>query len=86
MNIKLPIEYTVKIECKHCLGIIDTKILIQDMELVNSYERDMGTECQYDFTGEVTCSHCKHNFEVDGQVWEYPEGDISSILLVQNNL
>ncbi|MDW2886658.1 hypothetical protein [Exiguobacterium artemiae] len=60
--------------CPKCGEKFTESFELQDLEPVSWDERGMGTETQYDFSGEVTCPECKHEIVISGEAWEYPEG------------
>lgn len=82
MSISLPIKYDIKVECPECSETINDEIKIEHLEFASCDEREMGVESQYDFTVEVQCQHCKACFEVNGEVWEYPEGAVNLVQIV----
>ncbi|MEW4286729.1 hypothetical protein [Priestia koreensis] len=77
MSIQTPIKYSYAVTCPECEEEFEATILIEDLEHVSSDERNMGTENQYEFTAEVMCPECKHQWDVKGELWEYPEGVIN---------
>lgn len=93
MSIQLPISKDFDVVCPKCEEIaveeleeveeVSVTVLIQDIEYASSDERGMGTETQYDFVSDVQCPNCKHEWEVKGEVWEYPEGAINLIQLTK---
>ncbi len=82
MSIKLPIKHNIEIECEQCSETIYDTILIEDIEFESSDERGMGTETQYSFIQEIKCPYCGHQIEINGEVWEYPEGTVNLIQLL----
>lgn len=81
MTIELPIKEDVILSCSNCEEEVSVDVLIQDLEYASSDERPMGTEYQYDFTSEVQCPNCNYKWEVEGDIWEYPEGAVNLIEL-----
>lgn len=81
MPINLPIIKAFELSCPNCEDEVLVDVSIQDVEYASSDERGMGIETQYDFISEVQCPTCKHEWEVEGDVWEYPEGAVNLIEL-----
>ena len=81
MIMQLPIRKNLEVLCPKCEEEVSVDVLIQDLEYASSNERGMGTETQYDFVSEVHCPNCKHEWEVEGDVWEYPEGALNLVEL-----
>jgi C4-type Zn-finger protein len=79
MSLELPISHSAEIECPKCNNTSNQNFEIHDLEFESSYERGMGAENEYSFTAEVTCPVCKKDIEINGEVWEYPEGDVNLI-------
>ncbi|MGG0122149.1 hypothetical protein [Bacillus paranthracis] len=79
MSMELPITNIISFTCPKCNLEFSAATLIQDLEHVSSDERGMGTENQYDFITQVQCTNCKHEWDAEGELWEYPFGVINSI-------
>lgn len=76
---QLPITDFSDVTCPKCDDEFSTSITIQDLEHVGSDERSMGTENQYDFFAPVQCPNCKHEWDLEGELWEYPVGAVNLI-------
>ena len=63
--------------CPECGTQFRKEAEINDLDAVYSEERSMGPETQYDFMVTTSCPNCKREFEVQGEVWEYPVGDFT---------
>lgn len=81
MPLNLSEKQIAKTECPNCNQEVIVEFLIQDLEAISYDERGMGNETEYEFWEEVKCPICIRNFEIDGSVWEYPEGVIDLIKL-----
>ncbi|MDA1919825.1 hypothetical protein COJ57_26555 [Bacillus cereus] len=84
MSIETPITKTLKFTCPACGYSFEESVEIINLEESGVDDRSMGTEYQYDFRVDVTCRSvegCKHSWEQEGEVWEYPEGEINLIQL-----
>lgn len=79
MSLRTPINHSCTSECPHCYHEDNYSFSIENLEYASSAEREMGTEIQYDFTVEVPCMNCGKDFEICGEVWEYPEGAVNLI-------
>lgn len=68
------IMFTHTITCPHCnrSNTIDfTDYVVSS----SSEERNMGAETQYDIEAEdLVCDKCGKSFDVNGSIFEYPEG------------
>ncbi|MFS0577446.1 hypothetical protein AB1K83_17665 [Sporosarcina sp. 179-K 3D1 HS] len=76
---ELPIKKVVSFTCPNCNEKFSASAVIQDLEHVSSAERGMGTENQYDFSTQVQCTNCKHGWDAEGELWEYPSDTINLI-------
>ncbi|KAB2459150.1 hypothetical protein F8160_00575 [Bacillus sp. CH126_4D] len=83
MSVETPITKTLKFTCPACGHSFEESIEIINLEESGSDDRGMGTEYQYDFRVDVTCpvEECKHSWEQEGEVWEYPVGSVNLIQL-----
>lgn len=79
MSIKLPINHSEEIKCTKCFKKSAQTIKIEDFTSEESYERGMGEEVQHSFEVQVTCPYCGKDFDVSGDVWEYPVDKINLI-------
>lgn len=81
MSIQTPFITSVDVTCPNseCEESFTEKIKINDLEYASSEERQMGSEIQYDFFSKVTCPFCNNTFEIEGEVWEYPEGALNQV-------
>lgn len=66
-------------KCNNCdwHNEIDVNDLELDFECVDSDERNMGTENQYQAIASIICNHCGEDIEGTFSVWEYPVGSIN---------
>ena len=81
MTLNLSEKQSEKTKCPHCEEEVAVEFEIKDIEAIDSTERGMGTETEYIFTEEVKCPNCNNTFEVEGSVWEYPEGVVNLVEL-----
>lgn len=79
MSLRTPINHSCSFKCPHCAHKDEYSFSIEDLEYASSCERKMRTEIQYDYTVEVSCLNCGKDFEICGDVWEYPEGAVNLI-------
>jgi uncharacterized Zn finger protein len=68
----------MQIGCQNCghVNTIDSDDL--DFELVESEEREMGSENTWEAQVEITCDKCGADIEVTHSVYEYPSGTKNS--------
>lgn len=79
--------YVVKplvVECKKCFHLIE----IQDIDLdsVSSYERNMGSELEYECELDCCCEKCSADINIKISVWEYPEGAVNHVMIESNDV
>jgi len=81
MQVNQTIEETcsilkIKYRCSTCrrvsMDVIDANDL--EFETIDSFERGMGIERQYEASTEMMCPNCQNLIHVDVVGWEYPEG------------
>ncbi|OBA05445.1 hypothetical protein A9D36_09570 [Bacillus subtilis] len=68
-----------KTVCPHCKETVHVDLKIEDLDAIDSSDRGMGSEIEYSFTAEAECPNCQKTFELEGSLWEYPEGVINLI-------
>ncbi|KXY70687.1 MULTISPECIES: hypothetical protein [Bacillus] len=83
MSIETPISRTLKFACPVCGHSFEESVEIINLEETGSDDREMGTEYQYDFIVDIKCTakECRHSWEQEGELWEYPVGKINLIEL-----
>lgn len=64
----------MKVKCSKCGKEIVLSVPPSEWLLVESTERNMGTEHRYLQRCSETCPQCNSVVEVELNVWEYPEG------------
>ena len=66
----------IKYCCSMCRRVSQDVIDANDLEFetIDSFERGMGIESQYEASTEIMCPHCQNLIHVDIVGWEYPEG------------
>lgn len=84
MSLDLPIVKEVNVTCPSCRAIFSTNISITELVHINTIETCMGVETQYDFTSELECILCHRRFKVNGEVTEYPEGNLYDFSLKED--
>lgn len=84
MSLELPIVKEINVTCPRCRGMFSLNISIAEVVINNTIETCMGVETQYDFTSEAECGSCHHRFKVNGEVTEYPEGNLYSVSLKED--
>lgn len=68
------IDLTVTVECPHC-GLKQQVNLEEYVISSEAEERNMGFETEYYIEAEeMACEKCHRFFNVEGSIWEYPEG------------
>ena len=67
---------TIKYQCNKCKRIGEDTIDAGELELevIDSFERGMGIERQYEDNTEISCPYCDNPISVHIIAWEYPEG------------
>lgn len=75
------ISHYTKFKCPRCREKFKEEILIQDLHSISYEERRLGLETHYDFSSEVACPNCHHQWMLEGELWEYPEGIVDTIEL-----
>lgn len=73
------ISHYTKFKCPRCREKFKEEILIQDLHSISYEERRLGLETHYDFSSEVACPNCHHQWMLEGKLWEYPEGIVDTI-------
>jgi hypothetical protein len=81
MSLDLPVVKEVDVTCPHCKRMVSIVISIAEIVPSTIIETCMGVETQYDFTAEAECGSCHHRFKVNGEVTEYPEGNLYAVSL-----
>lgn len=84
MSLNLPIMKEVYVTCPNCRGEVSRNISITELVHINTIETCMGVETQYDFTAETECILCHRRFKVNGEVTEYPEGNLYAFSLKED--
>lgn len=84
MSLDLPIVKEVNVTCPSCRGMVSMNISIAEVVPNSTIETCMGVETEYDFTSEAECGLCHHRFKVKGEVTEYPEGNLYSVILKED--
>ena len=66
----------IKYQCNKCKRIGEDTIDAGELELevIDSFERGMGIERQYEDNTEISCPYCDNPISVHIIAWEYPEG------------
>lgn len=73
---ELGLENDLIIKCNECdlIHVIDKDSLEVD---TYSYERNMGAEIEYNFTGECCCENCGNDMHFIVKAYEYPVGALN---------
>jgi hypothetical protein len=73
--------FRIKLQCKKCRRVSEGELDAADMNLmvVDSFDRGMGVEKQYNGSAEIRCPHCLSFIHVDINGWEYPEGSAIAV-------
>ncbi len=69
---------TFSITCSNCPERFSYKGTEAEFELVESHEREMGTENHYVFALDLTCE-CNNEISFEYHVWEYPIGQLNHV-------
>ncbi|RQE00506.1 hypothetical protein D6117_002279 [Lactococcus lactis] len=73
----MPVNFKHSTSCPSCKNIISIPLSTNDFLSDYDNTRPMGTEYQYTVTDyPATCPKCKNNFVLNGNIFEYPEGQI----------
>lgn len=67
----------LKIKCSKCGHIISIKCSDLPFDVVETEEREMGTEKTHSVDYEFECPKCGNKISVKYDIWEYPEGVIN---------
>lgn len=72
------------VECKKCLQLKE----IDDIELerISAYERNMGSEIEYECEMDICCEKCFADINMRISVWEYPEGAVNHVLIESDDV
>ena len=54
-------------------GFHYNKLMSDETDCVSASERQMGYEREYEVNVSGYCPHCGEEYQVTGQIWEYPE-------------
>lgn len=68
-----PTEIQIECDCGENITI-DLAAETLDWEVVDSDEREMGTESLYEAVLYYDCPKCNNSITITFHVWEYPEG------------
>lgn len=72
------------VECKKCLHLIVIEDI--DLDMVATYERNMGAEIEYKDEQKFVCDKCNAEISMKISVWEYPEGAINYVLIESDDI
>ena len=61
------------LRCLHCNRDIKVDLMSDETDCVSASERQMGYEREYEVNVSGYCPHCGEEYQVTGQIWEYPE-------------
>ncbi len=84
MSLDMPVAKEVDVTCPHCKRKVSLVISIAEIVPSNIIETCMGVETTYEFTAEAECGLCHHRFIVNGEVTEYPEGNLYAVSLKED--
>ena len=71
--------FSDKLTCPSCQNVNTVEAEIEDLDSVDTTERGMGPEVEYEGSIQHVCSNCNSNLEILVGVWEYPVGSINLI-------
>jgi len=69
------LDVKVDVICKNCGKEFDEVDL--SLEVVDSSEREMGSETQHSGEVEFSCDGCNEDIACNIDVWEYPVGSVN---------
>ncbi|WP_297135331.1 hypothetical protein [Terrisporobacter sp.] len=74
MTLEMPLNHSCQIKCPSCEYKYLYNFKIQDIEKINSKEKEEGNEIKYKFTTYLICKNplCNYDIEVIGNIFEYP--------------
>lgn len=58
---------------RNCKNEIRVDLISDATDCVSSSERQMGIKCEYNVDVNGYCPICKNEYQITGEVWEYPE-------------
>lgn len=64
----------LRVKCKKCGFSFEME---DEMECVSTYERNMGTEYEYEAVCTMSCPECDEDVFAKISAWEYPEGAVN---------
>ena len=67
-------HYEKLFECPYCEKAITVELISDETECVNSEERTMGPQNEYNIDVHGKCPLCNCKYHVTGMLWEYPVG------------
>lgn len=73
----------LKIQCKNCKKIHE---FFPELECIDTFERNMGTEYEMESINEFSCDECGEDLYVRIEAWEYPEGCVNSVKYEKENV
>lgn len=59
--------------CPYCDKEIKVDLMGDETDCVSASERQMGYEREYNVAVSGYCPHCGEEYQITGQIWEYPE-------------
>lgn len=74
MTLETPLNHSCQIKCPSCEHKYLYNFKIQDIEKIDSKEKEEGNEIKYKFTTYLICKNplCNYDIEVIGNIFEYP--------------
>lgn len=79
----------VKVNASKCIcGVCKTEFQVDwEITCIDSFEREMGEETEYEGIADVNCPNCGNRISGELQFWEYPVGalNLCEIRLVRDS-
>ena len=74
-----PVEVSKNTKCRKCNNDYKCSVIINMEDIIDSstYERNMGTEVQFNYEKIVDCKFCCNEILLEGTIVEYPIGALN---------
>lgn len=73
----------LKVQCEKCKKNYE---LLPELECIDTFERNMGTEYEMESVFEFSCDNCGEDLYVRIEAWEYPEGCVNLVKYEKENV
>lgn len=72
-----------KVQCANCKKEYE---LLPELECIDTFERNMGTEYEMESVQDFSCENCGSDLYLRIEAWEYPEGCLNSVKYEKENV